>query len=317
MYKIAKPLFLLCDTPLHAGSGNDLGIVDLPIQRERHTGFPKVESSGIKGCIRESFEVRQRDGKTFMANGNKVSGDDLKKCIELVFGPEGYNADEHAGALGFTDARVLLFPVKSMQGVFAWITCPKVLQRFQSDLKQCERIELGFTLPGESCASQECQLFIRNNPDVVILEEYSLEIKHKNDENCTALAKWLADHVVPQGEAFDYWRCKMAKDILVVSDDEFRDFVTLSTEVITRIKIDPVKGIVEKGALFTEEYLPSETVLYSLALATPIFAKNKGCFTQADRPEAAVMQFLVDGLEGVLQLGGNATIGKGITQICI
>ena len=29
MFKQAKPLFLIVETPLHAGSGNDLGIVDL------------------------------------------------------------------------------------------------------------------------------------------------------------------------------------------------------------------------------------------------------------------------------------------------
>ncbi|NLI12590.1 MAG: type III-B CRISPR module RAMP protein Cmr4, partial [Peptococcaceae bacterium] len=40
MYKLARPLFFMCETSLHAGSGNDLGIVDLPIQRERHTSFP-------------------------------------------------------------------------------------------------------------------------------------------------------------------------------------------------------------------------------------------------------------------------------------
>ncbi|HRI29847.1 MAG TPA: hypothetical protein PK715_17435, partial [Chitinophagales bacterium] len=32
---------LICETPLHAGTGDDLGFVNLPIQRERHTDFPK------------------------------------------------------------------------------------------------------------------------------------------------------------------------------------------------------------------------------------------------------------------------------------
>ena len=57
MYKIARPLFFRCITPMHVGCGSDLGIVDLPIQREKHTGYPKIESSGIKGCIREDFEA--------------------------------------------------------------------------------------------------------------------------------------------------------------------------------------------------------------------------------------------------------------------
>ncbi|MEW5822118.1 MAG: RAMP superfamily CRISPR-associated protein, partial [Cyanobacteriota bacterium] len=56
MYKQAKPFFMIVQTPLHAGSGQDLGIVDQPIQRERHTSFPKIEGSSLKGAIREVFE---------------------------------------------------------------------------------------------------------------------------------------------------------------------------------------------------------------------------------------------------------------------
>ena len=58
MYKKTNTLFLVTETPLHAGSGSDLGIVDLPIQRERHTRFPKIEASSLKGAIRETFEER-------------------------------------------------------------------------------------------------------------------------------------------------------------------------------------------------------------------------------------------------------------------
>jgi CRISPR-associated protein Cmr4 len=47
MYKIARPFFMVVETPLHAGSGMGVGIVDMPIQRERHTSFPKLEASGL------------------------------------------------------------------------------------------------------------------------------------------------------------------------------------------------------------------------------------------------------------------------------
>ena len=56
MFQKSIPLFLVCESPLHAGSGSELGIIDLPIQRERHTNFPKIEGSSLKGCIREAFE---------------------------------------------------------------------------------------------------------------------------------------------------------------------------------------------------------------------------------------------------------------------
>ena len=49
MYKKAIAMFMLCETSVHAGSGSELGIVDLPIQRERHTDYPVFHSSSIKG----------------------------------------------------------------------------------------------------------------------------------------------------------------------------------------------------------------------------------------------------------------------------
>ncbi len=307
MYKLAKPFFMVVETPLHAGSGTELGIVDMPIQRERHTDFPKVEASGLKGSIRKAFENKT---KKITVGNRKVDGS--KHTISLAFGPE--EGDAHAGALGFTDARLLLFPIKSMKGVFAWITCPKVLDRFKRDLELA-----GITgipqIPTEKTAPNGCQLFVKN--DKIVLEEYTFKIN--KDDACLKFAEWLSKCVIPEGEEYNYWQKKIKRDIVVLSDGDFKDFVNLSTEVITRTKINNETGTVQSGALFTEEYLPSETILYSLALATPIFKGNdteKGIFQKTDdkSEEELVMEYFTNGLHKVIQIGGNATIGKGIVR---
>jgi CRISPR-associated protein Cmr4 len=299
------------ETPLHVGSGTELGIIDLPIQRERHTGFPKIEASGLKGCIRKAFEEDIRK--------IPVDKERIEKLISLVFGPE--NGDEHAGALGFTDARLLLFPVKSMKGIFAWITCPKILNTLRQDFTLAGVDEFP-KLPGEGTTPENCQLFVKDNS--IILEEYTFDIhKENNDTNqCTKFAAWLAENVIPEGAEYDYWREKMKKDIVVLPDDDFRDFATLSTEVITRTKINNATGTVQKGALFTEEYLPTETILYSLALTTPVFKEKDSekldfQATQEKSEEQLVMEYFINGMHEVMQLGGNATIGKGIVRIKI
>ena len=79
---------------------------------------------------------------------------------------------------------------------------------------------------------------------------------------------------MPSDEVYNYWREKYKSSLVVLSDDDFCDFVTLSTEVIARIKIDPKTGTVKKGALWYEEYLPADSILYSLALTSPIFQEN-------------------------------------------
>jgi CRISPR-associated protein Cmr4 len=62
MFKKSKLFFIIAETPLHPGSGGEVtGLVDLPIQRERHTNFPKIEASGLKGCIKEAFKDKYRN----------------------------------------------------------------------------------------------------------------------------------------------------------------------------------------------------------------------------------------------------------------
>mgnify|MGYP001600593335 CR=1 FL=1 len=312
MFKLAKPFFIICETPMHCGSGNDIGIVDLPIQRERHTDFPKIEGSSLKGGIREAFEERDEE---IDVGATKIKASD-KDTISLAFGPDV--GSDHAGALGFSDARLLLFPVKSMKGVFAWVTCPKILERFRNDFKLCES-DLNLELPKENTAPNECALFIKNNN--IVLEEYTFEITKDSDVNgnCTKLASWFSTNLFTAGGSHQFWIDKIKKDIVVLSNDDFRDFVTLSTEVITRTKINNNTGTVQSGALFTEEYLPTETILYSLALTTPVFKKeekDKGVFKKngGKEGEDLVMEFFTNGLPEIIQLGGNATIGKGIVR---
>jgi len=306
MFKKALPFFIHIITPLHAGTGQELGIVDLPIQRERHTGFPKIEASGLKGSMREVFEENNKKVKV----GNKEVSINDKITIDLTFGPEAEIS--HAGALGFTDARILLFPVKSMKGVFAYITCPQVLKRFEEEIIIAGgKIELNGQkinisgIPKNSFPKDTSQVLVSSK---VILEEYTFELNP--NEDLKLFANWLAQKTGIE---------KIPQKIVVLSNDDFKDFVHLSTEVITRIKINNATGTVETGALFTEEFLPAETILYSFALASPIFKEKpeeKGIFNQNGKDEAGlVLEFFKAGMPEVMQIGGDATIGKGIVRI--
>jgi len=374
MYKIAAPVFLICETPLHAGSGDSLGVVDLPIQRERHTSFPKIEGSSLKGAIRQAFEdlstpenneyklIEKGSGQKltkWCSNLNdkwiKKNRDDkdeeqkdkkentltkYQEAINLTFGPENAGNDGHAGALGFTDARLLLFPVKSMKGVFAWITCPKVLEQFKRDMQVAkEKVEHEeketktptSILDNIPSSSQNSSALLSSDDLIVnqtaqddkrsiVLEEYSF--KGEKNDDVTKLAKWLSENITKE----NFWKEKLKSNLVVLPDEDFTDFVNLSTEVITRTKINNATGTVEQGALFTEEYLPAESVMYSLALASPIFKEKneeKGIFNleskqneecKDEKEEQLVMEFFKKGLPEVIQVGGNATLGKGLVR---
>jgi CRISPR-associated protein Cmr4 len=314
VYKIARPFFIWVQTPLHAGSGNDLGIIDLPIQREKHTSYPKIEASGLKGSIRESFE--EQKGKELDGFG-KID----QESIDLVFGPENAGSDGHAGALGFSDARLLLFPVKSMKGVFVWVTCPQVLKRFERDLKICapdgsiltrffakkDDSESYADIPNELTVSNLSEIEVRDSK--IVLEEYAFPVTETR--STMEFANKLSAELGIE---------EIKRKVVVLPNETFRDFVQLSTEVITRTKIDSESGTVKDGSLFTEEYLPSESILYSLALVSPLFVENeakKGKF-KAESTEGEIQKikdFFVNGLPEVMQIGGNATLGKGIVMM--
>ncbi len=106
-------LFIHAQTPMHPGAGTALGVVDLPVQRERHTQWPLIPGTSLKGVLRDA------------ARGPSDSSDEEK--VTDAFGPDTKDADKHAGAITVTDARLLAFPVRSLRGVFAWVTCPSVL----------------------------------------------------------------------------------------------------------------------------------------------------------------------------------------------
>ena len=308
MYKKAKPLYLITETPLHAGSGSDLGYIDLPIQREKHTGYPKIEGSGLKGALRQAFEAKSED-ENYWIELNRVFGyddqwfpDKIEESVKRVF----EDNKDFAGALGLTDARILLFPVKSLKGTFAWVTCRRVLTKFHHEMKDICEIDPKdlFETPSQTGVSSN-SLFVDHENSKIQLEEYIYEDLKANDD-IKNLANWFKSNIF--NESLPYWQDAIEKNLVVLEDDDFADFLQFSTEVHTRIKIDNETGTVVDGALFTQEYLPSESVMYAMAMFSPEF-KAKGMTKEQ------VEKFFNDNKPNYFQLGGNATIGKGIIHL--
>ncbi|MCS7202817.1 MAG: type III-B CRISPR module RAMP protein Cmr4, partial [Dictyoglomus sp.] len=138
-----------------------------------------------------------------------------------------------------------------------------VLERFKKDLKLAGITDFNFS------DFQNLQNTIPNTSNIeisskIVLEEFTFEVI--KDQNTTKLAEWLSDNIFPNDSSYQFWRDKLKKDLVILSDDDFKHFVKSSTEVITRTKIDDVTGTVQSGALWTEEYLPQDTIMYSIVV---------------------------------------------------
>lgn len=285
MFEASKILYLYVESSLHAGSGTGLGVVDLPIQRERATGYPMIQASGLKGKLRAEADLLSTD----------------KDTLKAVFGPES-NASEHAGALAAGDGRILLFPVRSLAGVFAWVTSEAVLARFVRDAN----------VPWKALGPvDEKKAYVAPNSDVVagshvVLEEFAFEAEKR--EEVKAIAEWLAANALPTGSAYDYWRKKLPRSLVILPENAFRDFTQFSTEVISRIRLDKDKKTVQKGALWTEEHLPADTLLYAPMFASR--ARNGQNLTAQQ-----VMDFVTQLDLPRVQLGGDETVGRGLVAL--
>lgn len=281
-------------TPMHMGTGTEIGRVDMPIQREYVTNFPKIESSGIKGVLRVAM--------------NKKNG---KGVVDTVFGPEE-DGSEYSSCIKISDAKLLLFPVKTVKGIFAWITCPFVLERFKEDCQIWEFEELEketISFEENVYLNDESNIIISNSNKgkSVIIEDYAYKLKEMEDKQKKYIKKII--------DCIDGNKEKLEKDIVVLSNEDFKFFVTMSTEINTRIRIGD-NGIVDKGGLFTEEYLPSESILYNfIEITEPRFDKSTEKNIVEEKKKAVrVLSTAFEKLE-TIQLGGNETLGKGITSI--
>lgn len=298
MFDKAAILYLYAETPLHAGSGTSLGVVDLPIQRERITGYPIVQASGLKGCLRDA-----------VGNGDPQR----RQKVELVFGPDTQRASDHAGAISVGDARILLFPVRSLWGVFAWVTSRDVLARFRRDAQMAHVpvnwTETGPAIDGEALVASEA--LVSNGR--IVLEEFAFAAKE--DATAKAIAGWLAQNSLPAGEEYAYWRKALPQRLVILPENAFRDFMLFSTEVVSRIRLDDKTKTVARGALWSEEHLPSDTLLYALLFASkPRVNSPPSDLRDAD----SVLKFVTDCIDDKrLQLGGDATVGRGFVKVRI
>jgi len=309
VFEKAAMLFLYCETPVHAGTGTSLSIVDLPIQRERITGLPIVQASSLKGVLRAEVE--------------RLKG---KQIAEALFGPETQRAHEHAGCVSPHDARLLLFPIRSLVGVFAWATCPFVLERFKREMIAAG-FQIGWQVPNPANSHQA---LVAESSEIIVEATVALEefaFKAQPSAEAKNIAEWLVKNAFPQSEEYKPFRNWLPHRFVILPDDAFRDFTQLATEVIARIRLKPETKTVAEGALWTEEHLPSETLLYApIFVSKPLAPKDTvpDEFKENNEPSAAKVLEFLKGLTTPntdkpyldrLQIGGDETVGRGIVKV--
>lgn len=292
--------FLHALTALHVGVGQGAGLIDLPIARERSTGLPVVPGTAVKGVARDALKDVSAAALT----------DDERLAL---FGPDRSNAAAHSGALAFNDARLLCLPVRSIAGTMAWTTCPFVMRRFARDARESGIAGVPALVPepndDHALASNALVASIGNGRRMV-LEELELLLDADAARN-QALGQWacfIANQIFNGARDAAEWTAEFCARFAILPDAVFAFLAETATEIRARIALNESRTV-EPGALWYEENLPAETLLWGVIAADP---SRHALSTYTEKDPAKVLEkFRKACGRRRLQIGGKFSVGRG------
>ncbi len=283
-------------SPIHAGSGSMIGAIDLPVQRERHTNWPHIQASSVKGALRDHYRSYAKE--------------EDKKLINFIFGSDTDNDELYftkdilPGAIAVSDAKLLAFPVRSNIAPFVWVTCPLIADRLNKDLQFLGESPINnmAVLEGEKA------FWIKNHRQDketnILLEDTVVKIEGKEiQKEINEVLKKLFPNTLDR--------------LILIPNDIFTYLVETATEIQTQIKIDSKTGITKTGSLRYQELLPADSVLYSVIYIKPptIPSENDVPNKIKELNSKIIMDHLKNTIKDFIQLGGDETLGRGICSV--
>lgn len=280
-------IWLQAVTSVHVGAGQTASLIDLPVIREAKTNYPFLPGSGLKGALRDEFRLTiakkaKQEGKTY---ADTVREADRSEQVERLFGKQ-----ESAGRLLIGDGKLAFIPMRSLEHAFVWVTCPYLIRRLSNDL--------AFAGIDVAIDNSDLDTLIKASDGEALFAGESIHVEDYHLKPAGGSAGF--DPVAffePFGFPDQYARRQSFKNVVIVNDSFFNYLVSRRLPVRSRNRLEPLTKTVANGALWTEESLPPETILYTVI---------------ADRsPEGdAVAEFEKAEVKR-LQVGGNETVGEG------
>lgn len=265
-------------SPIHCGGEGDLGNI-LEIAREVHTNFPYVPGSSLRGTVRDEVKILDESAS------NTLFGKELDKQGQMG-----------VHQVWFGDARLLWIPMRTMsmsggKDVFSWITCHSLIRDHAI------------------LAQQNCGIFpdhaVGTFAGTYLVADAQIQVTQmSNDQKqATALAGTWANSL--KNSVQTTWETNR----IVLPDADFQVLMehSLWTQVRNKIQ-DETTGANQAGSaevFWTDVCIPRDTILYfswgySLLKENPVTTKQH--------------ELLMSVLQGLIQVGGQANVGRGWVQ---
>ena len=268
------PTLMAALTHVHVGAGRGYGEVDLPIVRDS-LGIPFIPGSSIKGALKTKLLTEKGCTKDMSENRSCKSTNESCKEVLCLMGPE--TGDEGASRIVVADFYPLFVPLPSLDKGYVYVTSDLLLNYAES---------LGLKVVTKS--SDEEKIYV----GVEQVDVTKLEV----NENLRSVHPFLK-----------------GANVYKVKDENIQMILERSLIRLTRVRLDPKRKTVEKGALWTEEYLPHGTVL---AGAFAYREWDNECCEGVDTKDwKRIIGFDGNNKEVSLVIGGKESVGKGLVKI--
>ena len=307
-YELADFVLVRAVTPLHPGVGRGGETADLPVQRDE-LDFPVAYSSSIKGALKSAVD---------------------RQLSVFLFGPEVVEEEKFSAPVAVLDAYLLAIPVRSLVGVYGYATSPVLLKRckdyidlvsslsqakggkFQGIREAVGKLSGVSVGKGKVYVAREGLFSAQLRGKVVVVNEELWLGENYDGEVASSLGK-LAESLGLERER-----------LMLLSDEDMGRAVEKSLVRVTRVRLKRETKTVERGGLWTEEYVPRETVFYTVLLYSEPRVPDglKAGLKQAfgsEEPKAEHVKGKLTGELGrkgnYLVIGGHETIGRGIVKL--
>jgi CRISPR-associated protein Cmr4 len=210
---------------MHVGSGqNSYGIVDNVVQKDYLTELPCINSTSLKGAIREYAKAKKWPNvdDLFGSEPNEKKSDKLK-----------------SGSHYFSQANLLSFPMRSDKLQFFNVTCPSLLKELHNMLPNNHNLKtkIETLLKNKAIADLAENIPISDTFDGYIIEKHTIKTRKVDNIFDNELTKVFGENMV------------------VMHNDSFKRIVT-KLPIITRNQLE--NG--QSTNLFYEEIVPRESV---------------------------------------------------------
>lgn len=282
--------YLYSLAPIHCGGEGDLGNI-LEIAREVHTNFPYLPGSSLRGSLRD--EVKN------------FPNPDAEKIANRLFGKElDNNGQMGVHQVWFGDSRLLWVPMRTMatkadkKDAFTWVSCHSLIRDHALVSRQPKS---NTRFPDHAVGTIS---------GTYLVADAELKVAKMSEEQTQAINLTGAWAEPLQELVQETWN----KNRIVLPDDDFQVLMEHSLWTQVRNKIQE-SGSAE--VFWTDVCIPRDTIFYFVWGYSPFTARSINASEQKTLLEPINVgdhKLLMDVLQGLLQVGGQANVGRGWVQ---